>query len=203
MILWWHVWGGIVQSTMTAIAGLGGVLIGAWMTGRNQKEERRVHRLKAQLDEFYAPLFGMRLAIKSKSELRLKLHEIAGKAWADMFLGISHATQKQQLHDENWPRFEALHAYSERQLREELIPLYRQMVDLFTKKMALSEPSTRNHYGTLVEFVEIWNRHLADPLPTEVALEVDHSEKSLYPFYEDLQLHFEWLTKVLKEGRLQ
>lgn len=193
------VWSSIGQSIISASAALAGILIGAWMTGRSQKKERQIQRFRAQLDEFYAPLLGMRSAIKAKSILRQKLHEIAGVAWQDLFLGTTQAIEKQRIHDENRSRFESILAYSDKQLKDELIPLYREMVDLFTKKMAFAESSTRTHFDKLVEFVEIWNRYLMDPFPHEVSEKLDHSEKALYPFYDDILLHFERLTKALRE----
>jgi hypothetical protein len=55
-----------------------------------------------------------------------------------------------------------------RQLREDLIPLYNEMVSLFTSRFHLAEPETRSHYATLVEFAEGWRRHFEKTIPAEV-----------------------------------
>jgi hypothetical protein len=55
--------------------------------------------------------------------------------------------------------------------------------------MWLAEASTLAHYPTLVEFVEIWNR--AGTLPGTVATKFEHSEKKLYPLYDDLKSSFD------------
>jgi hypothetical protein len=66
--------------------------------------------------------------------------------------------------------------------------------------MYLAEPGTRTHYGKLIEFVEIWRRHLTLPIPPAVAKEIGQDEKDLYPFYDDLESTFTRLQKKL--GRL-
>ena len=59
--------------------------------------------------------------------------------------------------------------------------------------MWLAESPTLAHYPTLVEFVEIWNR--VDTLPGAVATKLEHSEKKLYPLYDDLKSNFDSLRK--------
>ena len=65
--------------------------------------------------------------------------------------------------------------------------------------MWLAESSTRLHYDTLVEFVEIWNRQLKNSLESEVISVIDHSEKNLVPLYDDLRKNFERLGVLLKK----
>jgi hypothetical protein len=65
--------------------------------------------------------------------------------------------------------------------------------------MGLAEPSTVKHYGTLVEFVEIWNRGLQKSLPGKVIARLNHEERKLYPFYEDLEAQAQRLREQLKK----
>ena len=60
------------------------------------------------------------------------------------------------------------------------------MVKHFADNMSLADPSTRDHFGALVEFVEIWNRWLDKTLPKETLEFLGHSEEKLKPFYKDL-----------------
>jgi len=55
------------------LSGVTGVLIGGWITSKNQQKERRHKRMLKQLDQFYGPLLGIRLQILAKSEVRLKV----------------------------------------------------------------------------------------------------------------------------------
>jgi hypothetical protein len=190
---------GALQSGITAAAGLLGVVAGGFITAYNQRVERRSARVKDQLESFYSPLLGMRAEIKAKSDLRQKLHAIGNAEWIKLFAGIHDPLGKQKMHDTHWPRYEKLLEHSETQLRDELIPLYRNMLKYFSTHMWLAEKSTLKHYTALTEFVEMWNRHLSGSLPTEVTWAVDPKESMLFPFYEDLQRNFDSLTKALKD----
>jgi hypothetical protein len=170
----------LVQVVVPAVAGLVGVLVGGWITTHSQKIERQHQGIREQLSDFYSVLLGKRSQIRAKSEVRLKVRNIAQKVQRD-------------------EEFQKLLEYDKRQLQEELVPLYREMLDHLTNNMWLAEPSTLTHYGTLVEYVEVWNRSLDKTLPTDVAFEIDHDEKKLYPFYEDLKSQFERLQAELKK----
>ncbi len=61
----------------------------------------------------------------------------------------------------------------------------------------LAEPSTLEHFGALVEFVEIWDRWLDETIPAEVAGALEHGEDKLYPLYDDLSRQFRRLQKEL------
>jgi hypothetical protein len=77
------------------------------------------------------------------------------------------------------------------------------MVDLFSAKMQLAEPSTIQHFQALVEFVEIWNRWLDQSLPPEVLGQLRHSEETLNAFYEDVADNFVRMQHALCGGRLR
>lgn len=52
----------------------------------------------------------------------------------------------------------------------------------------------------MVEFVEVWNRALENPIPPEVIAELNHGGKTLYRFYEDLETQFRKLRTELDCG---
>ena len=192
------VWTGMFQVAMTAAAGLLGVAVGGWITALNQKAERRIARIREQLAGFYAPLRGIRAEIRAKSELRTKLHSIANAAWQELLAGERDPLRKKELEDKEWPKYEAVLRYSEDQLKNELVPLYQRLLDHFTAQMWLAEQSTLPHYTALVEFVEIWNRHLKVPLPYDLVIRLGHVEKNLVPLYDDIERHFTELSAQLK-----
>ena len=189
----WAGWG-LMQSGISAGAGLLGVVIGGLVTAHSQKSERRNARIREQLHDFYSPLLGIREEIRAKSEMRTKIHSAAGIAW-----------QKQvQIHNRFVPddvkaRFDKVLDYSNEQLEKELVPLYRKMLDLYLTNKWLAERSTLGFNYELVEFVEFWNRYYAGSLPLEVLGEMQHTEAKLQPFYKDLQDSFDKLSKNLRE----
>ena len=67
------------------------------------------------------------------------------------------------------------------------MPPYRSMIDIFCDKMWLAEPETRDYFGQLVEFVDVWDKILDNKLPRSVAPAISHTEANLAPFYTHLQ----------------
>jgi hypothetical protein len=183
---------------IAACAGLGGVLLGGAITIWSQAKERRQARVRDKLDKFYSPLLALRMQIKAKSEVRQKVHGAAQVEWRALFKGVSAPQEKARIETERGPEFEKIFNYSEEQLKNELVPLYRQMVDLFSANMQFAEEETRKYFGILVEFVELWNRQLLKPMPPEVVLALNQKEENLYPFYEDLETQFRKLREELE-----
>jgi len=184
-------WSGVIQSLIAAGSGLLGVLVGSFMTALNAKRERRSVRIKAQLQEFYSPMLGVRSEIKAKSEVRVKIISIAGQSFGEDL----ESGARRNLEPGMSAKYKALNSYNETQLRESLIPLYREMLEHFTHHMYLAEPSTRIHYYALCEFVEIWNRSLDESLPDTVAQKLLHDEGTIKPLYDDLKFHFDRLVR--------
>jgi hypothetical protein len=177
----------------TALIGLlGSVLSGAigavvvYFFGiRRLAVERRIGFRERQLSEFYAPLAGIRKQILSKSTFRLKVSNAANAAWHDICR--SYGSQIMLDHEERYAPFKKIIEYENAQLENELIPLYREMLKLFTDRYHLAQPETRDFYAQFLEFVEIWNRSLAGALPGEVLEKLGHDESRVTPFYEHLE----------------
>jgi hypothetical protein len=185
----------------TAVAGLVGVALGGAIALYGKKRQRADEHIQRQLSEFYAPLHGIRRRILAKSELRVKSSGAHGAAWAELLAGPRATGDPELLKktvEEKWPAFEEAQKYSEREWVQDIVPLYRKMVDLFTEKMWLAEPSTRQHFQTLVEFVEIWNRYLGGGIAPEALATLGHDENKVKPLYEDVAEHVESLTRKIQ-----
>jgi hypothetical protein len=193
----------VLLALISAAAALGGVFVGGWLTSRNQKRERQIRFHREQLGEFYGPMFAIRAESLAKSELRSKISGEADSVWREL---IDDAMQGggvegiERARRVSFRTFEAIIEYNNRQLAEEIIPSYREMLRLFVEKMYLAEVSTITHLEDLVEFVEIWNRWLAESLPGEVVERLGHSEEKLHPFYCDVASHFVRLQAEVKES---
>jgi hypothetical protein len=190
---------GIVQSAISAASGLIGVAIGALFTALNQKKQRKNDRIKDQLQNFYSPMLGMRSQIKAKSELRAELTSIAHSEIPRPFRAIVDLEKARKEDAEEAAEFQKLLDYNNKQLKEELIPLYRKMLDHFTEHLHLCEKSTIVYYAHLVEFIEIWNRFLEGSIPRIVLQKREHSEAELQLFYKDLQDNFDRLSAELRK----
>jgi hypothetical protein len=51
----------------------------------------------------------------------------------------------------------------------------------------LAEPETRKYFKTLIEFVDVWDKILADKLPHSIAPAIGHTEQNLQPFYQHIE----------------
>ena len=192
-------WHDIIQAAITGAAGLLGVSVGGWITAWNQRREREFARLHEQLMGFYAPMRGLRAEIRAKSEVRTKIHGVAQELWPKKFEGIDDPEVTKRIDREEAPKYEKIFDYSNKQLKEDLVPLYRKMLQHFSINMGLAELSTLEHYAAFVEFVELWNRALDGSLPGEVVNRLDHSETKVKPLYEDIDQHFKRLNARLKK----
>ena len=123
-------WSAIWPALISAASGLTGVGVGSYLTVLRDRRERRFQFLKAQLDEFYAPLVGMRREIRAKSEVRVRVHAATGEAWDPLLEGADQAATR-QIEEFHSAEFDSVVHYSNEQLRKELLPLYRRMVALF------------------------------------------------------------------------
>ena len=195
-------WG--ISIGIPAASGLGGVMLGAWLSGMRETRQRRLVFIEKQLCDFYSPLLSIRSEIRMRSELRVKINQTADTEWRRLNeekreLGVE-ALQK--LTNERGKEFTEIIEYDNRQLKEELIPAYRKMVNLFRDNMWLAEAETKKYFESLLEFVELWERWLAKSLPPEVIKALEHGEESLHPFYDHLQNKHDELRKKLEEGHV-
>jgi len=191
---WWAL-------AIPAAAGLGGVIAGAWLTRWRDREERRYTFLRRQLEEFYAPFCALRDEIRAKGEVRVKVSRATDADWRASLEGVASPERKTAIAEEKRPTLHRSIQYDNEQLRTETIPAFRKMLNLFQEKLWLVEESTRGHYPTLVEFVEVWNRYLAQAVPTELPSQIGHGEEQLHGLYEDVERQRGTLRAKLRKGR--
>lgn len=159
-----------VSIAVPSVSGLWGVVIGAWLTGRRDRSQRRLAFVEAQVKDFYSPMLGLRNEIGMLSELRARIQGTATVVWKELCqerLQISSEALG-ELSRTRTHEFTKLTEYDNKQFREDLLPAYRQMARLFRENLWLADPDTREHYEHVIEFVEVWDRWLAKSIPVEV-----------------------------------
>lgn len=192
-----------------ALAALAGVIIGAWLTTRRERAQRKLEFIEKQLKYFYSPLLGLRNEIKMLAQLRVRLHQAADEAWQTL---CEEARKKgedeieklslKKLSNERSVKFARLIDYDNKQLQEILLPAYRKMAELFRENFWLADSDTRDYYQPLIEFVEIWNRWLDRSIPPEVLERLEPSEQKLIPFYEHLQERHDSIRDKIKDAKV-
>ena len=154
---------------------VGGLIVYVFSIRKLSIELRNAFILK-QMSEFYSPIAGYRKRIRAKSEVRGKVSTAANEAWKETCAPYSEAKQPMHNHEELFALQEH-HRYDNKQLREELMPLYRKILTSSPKNTG-SLTKIRAHYQNFLEFVEIWERYLAEVLPGDVLRKLDHTEKT-------------------------
>ena len=69
---------------ISALAGLGGVLLGAFLTSRRERIQRRLNFIEKQLDRFYSPMLGLRTEIETATRFRKIVGDHADAAWREL-----------------------------------------------------------------------------------------------------------------------
>ena len=184
----------------TLISSLLSALVGAiivYVFGiRKLSIEIRNAFVQKQLSEFYSPIAGYRKRIQTKSKLRTKVAEAADTAWNAIC--ARHSQTEMPNHEKLFAPYKMIIEYDNKQLREELMPLYRKILDLFTEKYWLADEKTRIYYQNFLAFVEIWERYLAEALPGEVLTKLGHAEENVLPFYEHIENKLSTLQTEIK-----
>jgi hypothetical protein len=163
-----------------------GSVITNWMTARRERAARAVQFRTQQLEQFYGPLLAMHKEIRARSELRVKLQQaIDSQHMEDMLLAGPGKTEEAS--DAHLPAILINIRDESETFRNILMPRYREVMDVFRDKMWLVEPETREYFEGLIEFVDVWDKILADKLPPPVASAIGHTEQNLQPFYRHLE----------------
>lgn len=186
-----------------AIFGLIGVAVGAWLTSHRERSQRRLAFVEQQLKDFYSPMLGLRNETRAIHELRVRINNTAGAVWSELCEEASQVGTDAlgHLSTSRSPEFEKLIEYDNRRLPAELQPAYRQMREMFRQNLWLLDVDTREYYSRLVEFVEVWDRLLANSIPGEVMERLGHSEENLNPFYRHLEQRHDELRGKIARGR--
>ena len=193
-------WG--ISIAVPAVSGLCGVAVGAFLTARREKTNRRHEFLVKQLTDFYSPLIAIRKELKVMGGIKLKISRAADSAWRKVCNGYEgNPNGLRKVTQERGDAFAKIIDYENEYLEKECIPSYHRMVALFRKNIWLAEPSTVEHFPSLLGFVNIWDRFLSGTLPGEVIQELNHSEESLSPLYDELQEKHDELREKLVQGK--
>jgi hypothetical protein len=194
-------WG--ISIVVPAISGLLGVAVGAFVTTRRETLNRKYKFIEKQITDFYSPLLAIRMNLKATGELRLRISNTADSEWRKLCARFEgQPDELRKLSETRGKNFSKIIDYNNEKLRNEDIPAYHKMIDIIQDNMWLAEKSTITHFPELIEFVDLWDRFVKETLPGEVVQALGHSEKSLYPLYEDLQQRHDELRAKLSEGKI-
>jgi hypothetical protein len=178
--------------TCTLLAGYIGVIYGL----KQVRIQKILDFKERQLKEFYSPLLGYHKEIRAKSELTIRVAKAANEAWQE----VCERSPKPFLNSEKeYESYKKIIEYDNKQLWDELIPLYHKMLLTFRENYWLAEQETRKYYSELCDFVELWERWKTKSIPAEVIKKLEHTEDKLKSFYQDLENQLDILRNELSK----
>ena len=195
----------LIKWSISVVAGLVGVYIGSWLSGKHAKLSRKHSYIEKQLSQFYSPLVGLHNEIEMLSELRGKIQAAASEAWKELCEEARNrdgSDALKKLSDERYRSFGNIIEYDNRALQERLLPAYKQMIHIFRENTWLAEGETIEHFQNLLEFVDIWDRWLDDSMPVEVWRKLKHAEGNLDAFCKHIEITHKKLTEKLSSGEV-
>lgn len=189
------------ETIIAAAAGLVGVAVGAWLTDRSEQRRMKLAFSERRLTEFYAPMLGLRKGIKANSDLRVLIQSASEQGWQDVVASVGNERFRAEGSAQYFEPYRRSIEFDNEQFREEILPDYEKMIELFRERISLAYPDTAQHFDKLVEFVSIWKRHLDESLPVEALKRLNHTEENLHPFYQNLQERHDQLVKQIANGK--
>ncbi len=193
----------IISQNISAITGLLGVYIGAWLANRQNQVQRRLDFCERQIRELYSPLVGIRKEIRILSEFRVKGGEASQEWWqkvCEFGKQIKDPNRASQYYDKEGEKITTQIEYENKQLTEKIIPSYRKMIGVFKDNYWLAEEETKKYFPALIKFVETWERFLSKTHPVDVIKNINVKEEELMPFYEHIEAIHKSLREKLKKG---
>ena len=185
-----------------AASGLIAILVGWWLSAVRESAVRRHSFVERQLREFYSPLLGIKSEIQALGEVGLKVRRADDEVYRE---GVARRQSDPEalaeFSEKRSPELAKGIQHDNEQLWEVTLPAYTRMVTVFRDGLWLADPATRQHFGTLVEFVELWKRVGDGTLDLEGGRRVGPQETKLQPFYENLEQTHDRLRDKVKRGR--
>ncbi|WP_366289718.1 hypothetical protein [Paenibacillus sp. AN1007] len=182
----------IISIVTPFITGTLGFLFGA----RIFKFQRRFNFIERQLNELYSPMLGIIKDIKTKSSIRTRISNIANEIWKEEVREWQKSGGTVEKPDIE-PYLKIID-YDNKQLKEELIPQYQNILKLLITNYSLADEETTEWQFIFSEYIEIWNRALTESIPRVVIEKLEQSESKHDEFYD----HIEKKVKELK-GKLK
>jgi hypothetical protein len=167
---------------LTSAAGsLGGALVGAfvggWLSDRREQRKRHADLIDRQLQQFYRPLRALRDTTRVYGDLLSKMNSSSpGLMPEQMAIADDDLTI----------------------LKDKLVPIYRDMINVFRTNMSVADPGMDEYFSILNKYVESWEKSLRGAMLAHEWIVRGENEKVLQPFYEHLESTYNRLLDTYK-----
>jgi hypothetical protein len=172
----------IIASVLAVASFLYGIRKDREAKRERERASKRVFN-RDQLDNFYSPALGKLEEIRAKS--------LARKKFSEAFSAAPEVERQKHIEERI--------TFDNRVLREELLPRYRELADLFREQSGLIEPSTRTLYQQLINFIDLWER---EGVPSSAIQALKDSGAASDPanlLHENAKTQVEEIVRILNE----
>ena len=155
----------------------------------NNKHFRRKFNQR-RLDDFYGPMLGLIKQVIANAEYNIKVSDASNQAWREICERHPHPFED---HGKYFEPFKKSLDYENERFRNEDIPAFDKMLEIFKSKIHLAYPSTRALFNQFSQYVDHWHR----PLPYEVLKKLNPSAEPLAKLSADVEAHVHNLKRKL------
>lgn len=132
--------------------------------GRGQKK-RSADLIVRQLREFYCPLTALRTETQLYNELLTRMNSP----------GPGLIPEQMPLTGDDLTI-----------IKEKLMPIYREMINVFRTNMSVANPTVATYFYSLCKYEDSWDKSVRSAVPAQAWIVRGQTEKVLHPFYEHL-----------------
>lgn len=181
----------ILNTVWTSLVPVICIILGYLLSTCQKISDRKKEYIYRQIIEFYNPIVSCISKIENISSVRKELSEIASEGWKDLH---ERAPKPFYNHDEEFKPYKALIEYDNDQFLKEIIPLYKDILEIFTKKYYLADKKSKEFYRDYLKFIEIWNRNLVSSLPHEIYERIIKNWPKIDSFFDHIKKQLDSLT---------
>ena len=149
---------------------------------RERASKREFNR--EQLEKVYSPALGKLGEIRAKS--------LARKHFGEAFSAAPEAERRDHREERG--------TFDNRVLREQLLPRYQEVANLFREQSGLVEPSTRAFYQQLISFIDLWEREGAPPSTVHALQDSGAASDPAELLHENVKKRVDEIVWILNEG---
>jgi hypothetical protein len=166
-------WSALISAAASLCGALGGAFFGSWLSDRRERRNRK-------LNDFYNPLWALQASTQIYHDLLTRMNSAAQRVEESKTSGKAPTTgglpDQMRLKDDDFT-----------DLTKNLMPLYRNMIDVFRTNMPAADQTAYQYYPILCNYVHSWERSVRNATSAQAWIVAGESTKVLEPFYMHLK----------------
>jgi hypothetical protein len=186
----------LIKFILSLLGPIIGIVIGFILSRIHQSGEKKHEFHYRQINDLYSPLICCIIKIENIMSVQKELADYANEGWKNIH---DKAPKPFFDHEKYFQPFKKLIEYDNRQQINEVIPLYREILDIFTNNYFLASNKSQVYYRDYLKFIEIWNRNLTEPFPDEVYEVIVENWPRIDLFFAHIKKEIAILTKAVSK----